>query len=312
MSRNLLIHSKYFEARKKLVAVMFFLLVLPICFLAIASDHGDVPDFDKAPFNRSDAQITDFFVFKRDETLVVALCVNPKVLVSSSSYVFAPDIAFEFFFDNHSSIKATSELPYANLGGQIEEPAKVLADKQIRVEFEQNNPKLTGSGLNESDLAEIKVFTGLRDDPFIRKPRMGFNVGAIVMEIPLRLLQGRNDDLLCWATTSVDFPDSNGGPVVRKSDLAGRSFRSMFNDWMNGLQPHEHWTMRATLPDVVILDLSRPSGFPNGRLLTDDVLDLAKDLPPNALPGEGPEFPTTNDRSFLETFPYLAEPHPPR
>jgi hypothetical protein len=63
----------------------------------------------------------------------------------------------------------------------------------------------------------------------------------------------------------------------------------------------------------MIYDPSKPAGFPNGRLLTDDVVDLAC-----ALAGEcrvvasDAPFPAVNDRSFLESFPYLAEPHPPQ
>ena len=86
----------------------------------------------------------------------------------------------------------------------------------------------------------------------------------------------------------------------------------MFNEWMNQMSPRDHWINRATMPDVVILDFSRPSGYPNGRLLTDDVIDLVKDIPADQFPDEGPSFPTTNDKPFLEAFPYLADPHPPQ
>jgi hypothetical protein len=61
------------------------------------------------------------------------------------------------------------------------------------------------------------------------------------------------------------------------------------------------------LPDVMIYDLSKPAAFPNGRALTDDVVDLVGD--PRLLANDSP-FPSENDLPFLATFPYLAAPHP--
>ncbi len=78
---------------------------------------------------------------------------------------------------------------------------------------------------------------------------------------------------------------------------------------------------QSIFPDTLTIDLSRPAGFPNGRLLTDPVgdimlayvfLDLGKhgsrgfaDLPLN---------PAANDVRFATGFPYLApaQGNPPR
>ena len=56
------------------------------------------------------------------------------------------------------------------------------------------------------------------------------------------------------------------------------------------------------------------AGYPNGRRLTDDVVDIDLQVvagiladPPNAVPlGDGVD---VNDTSFLSTFPYLATPY---
>ena len=56
-----------------------------------------------------------------------------------------------------------------------------------------------------------------------------------------------------------------------------------------------------------IYDTARPAAYPNGRALTDDVVDLVGD--PRVLETDGPLFPTENDMSFLPNFPYLAPPH---
>ena len=63
----------------------------------------------------------------------------------------------------------------------------------------------------------------------------------------------------------------------------------------------------AGQPDVMIFDTSRAAEFPNGRALEDDVVDLVGD--PRVLANDQP-FPDENDLPFLDTFPYLAPPHP--
>jgi hypothetical protein len=62
----------------------------------------------------------------------------------------------------------------------------------------------------------------------------------------------------------------------------------------------------GTLPDMLTFDPSKPAKYPNGRVLTDDVIDyrlsfLSKgDIPPSGLR------PHTDT---LEQFPYLGTPH---
>jgi hypothetical protein len=68
------------------------------------------------------------------------------------------------------------------------------------------------------------------------------------------------------------------------------------------------------IPDTLYLDTSGTSGFPNGRLLEDPVVDVTlavilldlSVLGADTLVGLNP---TANDVAFSETFPYLAEPH---
>lgn len=75
------------------------------------------------------------------------------------------------------------------------------------------------------------------------------------------------------------------------------------------------------VPDVIKVDTNAPSGFPNGRRLTDPVIDITLAVllldvnglgnsngphPANALVGVNP---TANDMTFSTTFPYLAQPH---
>lgn len=60
------------------------------------------------------------------------------------------------------------------------------------------------------------------------------------------------------------------------------------------------------IPDVVSLDLSTPDGFPNGRRLEDDVIDVALQVTLNrSIVGDG----IANDSAFLTSFPYLGNPN---
>lgn len=78
---------------------------------------------------------------------------------------------------------------------------------------------------------------------------------------------------------------------------------------------------QAVLPDTLKLNLNSPSGFPNGRTLTDPVIDVTLAViflnlsknGPGTLAGL-PLNPPANDLPFKATFPYLADPQgtPPR
>jgi len=77
-------------------------------------------------------------------------------------------------------------------------------------------------------------------------------------------------------------------------------------------------TLRSLIiPDTLKLDLSRPSGFPNGRDLDDPVVDilLAMIFLDFTVTGQStmtfanlPLNPPGNDRPFTATFPFLAPP----
>lgn len=69
------------------------------------------------------------------------------------------------------------------------------------------------------------------------------------------------------------------------------------------------------VPDTITVDLSKPSGFPNGRRLRDPVIDITLaaiflnlDVHPADTLVKLPLNPPTNDRPFRADFPYLALP----
>jgi|FLYL01.1.fsa_nt_gi hypothetical protein len=63
----------------------------------------------------------------------------------------------------------------------------------------------------------------------------------------------------------------------------------------------------ALIPDIVTIDFSKDVVFPNGRRLTDDVIDTALQLVLNRTRGVTDAI-NGNDKQFGNSFPYLADP----
>lgn len=72
---------------------------------------------------------------------------------------------------------------------------------------------------------------------------------------------------------------------------------------------------QAVIPDTLTINLAAPSGFPNGRRLTDPVIDVTLAVIFLDLTRHAPDVlarlplnPPANDLPFRATFPYLAAP----
>ena len=265
-----------------------------------AADHGDTPLLKSIAVH--DARLTDLFGFVRGDDLVLILGTNPAIPADVTEYLFPPDLRFEVLIDNDSRVRFDDPDDLAEFGGTIVRPKKIREDIVFRVEFDEDGvPILNTKGLSHRARDRVLLFAGLRDDPFIRAPRIGRNVAAVVLQIPLEEVLDEGETLLIWAT--ADVSTLNG----RFQELAGRALRSQFpeNDQMNTLHPSLHERFMEVRPDVIIYDTSRIAAFPNGRELTDDVVDLVGDL--RVLANDAP-FPTQNDVPFMPEFPYLAPP----
>jgi hypothetical protein len=235
--------------------------------------------------------------------------------------------------------RPTGQEARARYGGLIMEPKSI--EPHVTIELRLNNdaslngaPKFTGNGLKNT--GDIEVHTGVHDDPFIFPAFFGTNVVAMVLRIPMSCFPDGQQNWLIWGTSSKGD---------RQIDHVGRSLRTQNPrfDMLNKLPPnvhaarireeHEHpglirdlalrfnmqslFAYRAwdQVPDVMIYSRRFPVGFPNGRVLTDDVaailaqhgdtllLELSHHI------GGWPRM-TTNDKAFSNTFPYLAEPWP--
>lgn len=286
-----------------------------------AADHDDTPALKAVP--RHEARITDLHVFtkvhadqghKPRSYLVISLCTNPTIPPSATTYTFPSDLTLTINVDRDSKVDFDVDpAATSTYGGTIVDPAAIAPEITFTITFDaQGQAHLATRGLDDD--APIHFFAGLRDDPFIRGPRQGRNVSSVVLEIPLQIVAaGRpHKTLLVWATSSVPAP---GGPI---GDLGARAIRSQLapnlalNDYFD---PADHALVLGVVPDVVIFDTTRPAGYPNGRRLTDDVVDLVGDAGVLSTdcpaPGDPVKcYPMTNDLPFLEVFPYLAAPHP--
>lgn len=266
------------------------------------SDHGDTPQLIGA--GRHDGRITDLFAFTRGDRLVLIVCLDPTIAPQVEHHQFASDLRVKIAIDNDSEVVFDDLADLLTYGGTILEPHRIHEDLALSVEFDESGaPTLHTPGISGPDREQILLFTGLRDDPFIRGPRIGRNIAAIVVALPLELVRGGHDTLLIWATSAVD---DVSGPF---QDMAGRALRSQFpeNMPMNSMGPKRHETVMGVPPDVMIYNTAWDVAFPNGRDLGDDVVDLVGDE--RVLLTDFP-FPDANDVPFLDEFPYLAPPHP--
>lgn len=266
-----------------------------------AADHGDTPAMVMA--NRRDALLTDLHTFVRNGRLVLSVCTNTAIPVGATSYLFPSDLMIKIMIDRDSPVTFDNVSDLATYGGTIMTPSAIQEDIVFQVTFPDGvDPVLTMQGLSLAAQPHVRLFAGLRDDPFIRGPRQGRNVAAIVIDVPLDEVTTTQPTLLVWATSWI--PELSG-PF---QDLAGRALRNMFpeNDAMNGMHPSQHTGVMGVPPDVIIYNTALPAIFPNGRALLDDVVDMVGD--PRVMNTDAP-FPSTNDSPFLSTFPYLAYAH---
>jgi hypothetical protein len=273
---------------------------------AQAADHADTPML--IALERHDARLTGLHAFERHGNLVLAVSTNPTIPPSATDYVFPSDLTIDISIDKNANVDADSTHPF---GGTIDGDYNVIADIRYRVTFDAaGTPTVTAI---PGPLPE-NVFIGLRDDPFLRTPRRGRNVAAIVVEVPLYEILGSGNDsstLLIWATARL-------AGQGQQQELAGRAVRNQFGDnpnvpistnCLNLFPPRKHRSKCGQEPDVIIYDTDEEARFPNGRELEDDVDQLAEDQPLFKNKGEKDK---KNDVKFLEEFPYLAPPHAPK
>lgn len=281
--------------RRTLGSVVCAALALGGVQAALASDHGDAPV--SGGLARQDANITDFHMFVKGRNLVLVVSTNPSIPPTANDYFFPTDVSFSVHIDNTSLVA----------DGVVQDPAKIRNNITFRVDFRTDgsvNVRRFDNGL-EHDPQLVNVFAGLRDDPFIRAPRQGRNIAAIVLETPLSAVAADQGAIIAWANSRVK--EFSGD----RHESAAKPLYTMFPE-AAALNMSPPWE-QGPRPDVLILDTSKDTAFPNGRALEDDVVDLMCQLEGECRvfnqPNEGANGPTQNDAPFMSAFPYLAPPH---
>ena len=163
----------------------------------------------------------------------------------------------------------------------------------------------------------------------------GLNISAIVLEVPSSWLGSGNVGV--WARTVLNekqidrmgrpaintvfipnnpFEPSGSEPSQKNAFNAGRprqdqrNFRGEVVDTLEIFYGAGNPTVQGLadflLPDILTVDTSSSAGFPNGRGLADDVIDIELGLVTNGLVTSDC---VGNDSIFSGSFPYLASPN---
>jgi hypothetical protein len=154
----------------------------------------------------------------------------------------------------------------------------------------------------------------------------GLNTLAIALELPRSFFGSNNIGV--WARTSLDNGvqvDRMGRPAINTVFIPSAmkdafNFANPINDqalfrdpFIATAQALGNSATRAAfladflLPDIMSINTASTDGFPNGRRLQDDVIDIELNLISNgALTSDC----VANDSTFRTTFPYWAGPNP--
>ena len=244
------------------------------------------------------------------------------------------DLAFHVWFTAAGDGRQTATVYRANgeaaqeagSGGEaLIREASVCFDQEVRV----------------ATAGEYRFYAGLRSDPFFADPvgfrdnfqwtgrdaRADTNVLGIVLEVPNGAL-GPTPRLGVWARTlapvhgaltpvnQMGRPGNNiykrgtedftATPPARQRARYLPQFVATFRSF--GYDEDEATGLALEwLPDILPYDYTSAAGFPNGRRLTDDVIDELLRVMTRGRVSDDLLGPHTD---YLADFPYLGPPHP--
>jgi hypothetical protein len=327
-----------------------------------AADHLDGPRLTNNPGLLGNLDINDVYIFKGStaKNTVLVMTVSPAAGVLGPP-TFSTAGAYEFKIENNGDTSEDLTIrfvfgPPGSSGQQSYQFAAVDADGGGRLAGggrTGRNVKVRGGGM---------VRAGLFDDPFFfdlntfnrfkakalagdksaaleflnrgvkNIPQNffgGFNVLAIVLEVPSVLLQASRGatHIGVWARTlmadasqfdrmarpainTVLLPDDRKDAFNSAVPGQDSTFISSATDELTllfGDAAMAATLAKTLLPDIMTFNTSSAQGFLNGRRLTDDVIDAELGLlTNNAVTSDE----VVNDSVFTARFPYLGTPNP--
>lgn len=333
-------------------------------FEARAADHLDGPRLMANPAGLGNLDINDVYIFQganpKNTVLIMTLSPAAGILGPAS---FSTIGAYEFKIVNdgstaeHMTIRFNFGAPDGT-GHQAYQFAAISAAGQVLLAgggTTGRTTKLRDGVMARPDLYDDPFFfdlnafnrfkaRALAGDPnaaseFLARgvkniPQNffgGFNVMAIVVEVPSVLLQSSKADtkIGVWARTLLEIQgevqfDRMARPAIN-TVLLPDGFKDTFNSAVpaqdtafipiatdeltklfgNPAQAQAHATL--LLPDIMTFDTSSRAGFLNGRQLPDDVIDAELSL---LTGGAVTTDKVGNDSVFQPGFPYLGTPNP--
>ena len=188
-------------------------LLLGLAALALSSTSALAADHAEAPLAGGDpaADIADFYAWHTADTLVAVVTYAP-FLGAGAEAIYDGEVLYAVHVDNdadnepdHTVWIQTGQNPSGDWGVRV-----IAGDKQVEGPVDE---VVEGS--------DLKVYAGLRDDPFFFNLQgfndtlatgtlsfdgtdqvAGANVMALVVEIPLDQVTDGGTSISTWATTS--------------------------------------------------------------------------------------------------------------
>jgi hypothetical protein len=328
---------KVFGIAAVAAAVATALAVLP----SSASDHLDAPLVKKD--GRTDINDSYIFQSPQNaNSVVVALTVNPGAGVISGKS-FDSKARYNFDFDTNGDARADKTIvatfgPVEGNGKQRVTlsgagiSAKGYVGDKVTITNATGKPHalgtLTAGVFDDPFFFDLAAFRnglafcpgGVGTDFFL-----GLNTSAIVVEVPKSVVTGSSSKTGLFVHTNDKRGtqiDRFGRPAIntvfnhtdadKNAFNAGQpatdqaNFRHNVVDTLTSLG-NSTTTANALadflLPDIMTVDLSQPTVFPNGRSLADDVIDTELDLISG---GAVPTDCVANDSTFSAAFPYFG------
>jgi len=248
------------------------------------------------------------------------------------------EVAFHVVFSSPANSQQTATVYRAS--GEAAQSAGAVGEVILR-----DAPVAFGSQVQITTAGEYRFYAGLRSDPWFADVEgvfnnfqftgqdtfAGKNVFGIVLEVPNRAL-GPNSQIGVWARTVAPVHDELvqvdqvGRPLVTAIFNPSAEEQNAFvhtpptrqrarflSKFVTTLQTAGYPEAEATrlalqlLPDILPYDYSQMAGYPNGRTLTDDLLDVMLTLITNGKVTSDLVGPHTD---LLDDFPYLGPPYP--
>jgi hypothetical protein len=326
---------------KQLLALFVLLAAAFASSSSRASDHADPM---LLPEDEQEANLTGLFFFPEGDRMIAILDVR-RSLIGPPPYNLEP-FEFNIQMDLHSLVTFGDLEDLARYGGTIAAPETISPDVTLKFRLANDVTIKEQSFKGLKNPENIRVYVGIRDDPFIFPKFFNVNVVTMAISIPKSSFPDNQQNWLLWATS---HRVANGEQI----DHVGRSNRTQLGrfEFLNTIPPSQHVAAlkeRAEsrgkiqdflkdaapplanlnqlsgflirhydyVPDVMVYTNQRPAGFPNGRRLQDDVALLTCQqgdcpLQENSFI-DSDQWPraTVNDKPLLAEFPYLAQPWP--